>query len=132
MPQRIFITGMGIISGIGNDLGETMNSLLHSGSGIGKISYRKNELTEDFPVSEVKCSEEDLFNLAGIPLTEGYSRTSLMGIIAAREAWIHAKMVHRPDLKTGLISATTVGGMDKCELYYQDFLHNDSRNIDRK
>jgi len=129
MPRRIFITGLGIISGIGNNLGETMNSLLQSRSGIGKITYRKNQLTEDIPVSEVKCSEQDLFRLADIPFTEGYSRTALMGIIAAKEAWTHGKMFHSPELRTGLISATTVGGMDKCELYYQDFLHNDSRNI---
>lgn len=128
MPRRIFITGLGIISGIGNNLEETLESLLQSKSGIGRINIRKNHLTEDIPVSEVKCSEEDLFRLAGIPVIEGYSRTALMGIIAAREAWTHANMGHRPDLKTGLISSTTVGGMDKCELYYQVFLHNDTRN----
>lgn len=129
MPGRIFITGLGIISGIGNNLGETMNSLLQSRSGIGKINFRKNTLTEDVPVAEVKCTEEDLFRLADIPYAEGFSRTALMGIIAAKEAWTHAAMVHHPELRTGLISATTVGGMDKCELYYQDFLHNDKRNI---
>ena len=79
MPRRIFITGLGIISGIGNNLGETMNSLLQSRSGIDKITYRKTQLTEDVPVSEVKCSEEDLFRLADIPYEEGYSRTALMG-----------------------------------------------------
>lgn len=129
MPRRIFITGLGIISGIGNNLGETMNSLLQSRSGIGKITYRKDYLPEDVPVAEVKCTEKDLFRLAAIPYEEGFSRTALMGIIAAKEAWSHARMVHLPELKTGLISATTVGGMDKCELYYQDFLHNNTRNI---
>ena len=53
-----------------------------------------------------------------------------MGIIAAKEAF-HASGLNLLDLglTTGLISATTVGGMDKCELYYRDFLSNDSRNI---
>jgi 3-oxoacyl-(acyl-carrier-protein) synthase len=129
MPRRIFITGLGIISGIGNNLAETTESLLQSKSGIGRIKYRKTHLTEDIPVSEVKCTDEDLFRLAGISYTEGYSRTALMGIIAAKEAWAEARLVHSPGVRTGLISATTVGGMDKCELYYQDFLHNDTRNI---
>jgi len=31
-----------------------------------------------------------------------------------------------PELRTGLISATTVGGMDRCEIYYNDFLTNDN------
>jgi 3-oxoacyl-[acyl-carrier-protein] synthase-1 len=52
-----------------------------------------------------------------------------MGLIAAREAYAHAGLDRIPRLRTGLISATTVGGMDQCELYYEDFLTNDSKNI---
>ncbi|MCX6250642.1 MAG: beta-ketoacyl-[acyl-carrier-protein] synthase family protein [Bacteroidetes bacterium] len=129
MPRRIFVTGLGIISGIGNNLGETLPSLLESRSGIGEIKYRREQLIDDIPVSEVKCTESDLFTLAGIPFTEGFSRTSLLGIIAAKEAWSHSGLSHSAELRTGLISATTVGGMDKCEMYYHDFLTNDQRII---
>jgi 3-oxoacyl-[acyl-carrier-protein] synthase-1 len=57
-----------------------------------------------------------------------YSRNTLLGVIAAREAYAHARLENRKNFRTGLISATTVGGMDQCEKYYQDFLSNDSRN----
>ena len=76
MEQRIFVTGLGIISGIGNDLRETLNSLFLSQSGIGRIQYIDTQLKNEFVVSEVKCSLEELFLLSGIPVQEGYSRNA--------------------------------------------------------
>ena len=84
MPGRIFVTGMGIISGIGNNLEENLTSLLQSRSGIGKVQYIQGSNIGDIPVSEVKLSNSDLFKLAGIAEREGYSRNSLLGIVAAR------------------------------------------------
>jgi 3-oxoacyl-(acyl-carrier-protein) synthase len=129
MPRRIFVTGLGIITGIGNDLAETKDSLLHLRTGIGNIQFLDTNLRNEIPVSEVKCSMKECFQLAGIPVTEGYSRNVLLGIIAAKQAYKDARIGDFPGLRTGLISATTVGGMDRCELYYTDFLTNDSRNI---
>jgi 3-oxoacyl-(acyl-carrier-protein) synthase len=129
MPRRIFVTGMGIITGIGKNLAETKDSLYHLRSGVGKIRFLETNLKDEIPASEVKYSLKELSDLAGIPTTEGYSRNSLMGIVAARQAYTDARISEFPDLRTGLISATTVGGMDRCELYFEDFLNNDSRNI---
>jgi 3-oxoacyl-[acyl-carrier-protein] synthase-1 len=129
MPRRIFVTGLGIITGIGNNLSETKDSLFHLRTGIGKIKFLDTNLREEIPASEVKCSLEECFQLAGIKVTEGYSRNALLGIIAAKEAYRDAQIATLPDLRTGLISATTVGGMDRCELFYEDFLTNDSKNV---
>jgi 3-oxoacyl-[acyl-carrier-protein] synthase-1 len=129
MAGRIFVTGLGIISGIGNNLHETLHSLIHSRSGIGDIKYLETHLKGQIPVSEVKLTNSKLFNIAGITEQKGYSRNALLGIIAAREAFSHSQSRRTDKFKTGLISATTVGGMDKCELYYGDFLTNDSRNV---
>ena len=111
MAGRIFITGLGIISGIGNNLQENLLSLLNSRSGICDIKYLETPLRGVIPVSEVKLSNSELFQLAGITEQEGYSRNALLGIIAAREAYNNALLLNTPLLKTGLISATTVGGM---------------------
>jgi 3-oxoacyl-[acyl-carrier-protein] synthase-1 len=129
MPQRIFVTGLGIITGIGINLQETKDSLLHLRSGIGKIRFLETNLRDEIPASEVKCSLEECFNLAGLPITEGYSRNALLGIIAARQAFNNAWISDSAAKRIGLISSTTVGGMDRCELYYEDFLNNDSKNI---
>jgi len=129
MPRRIFVTGLGIITGIGNNPAETKDSLFHLRTGIGRVRFLDTNLRDEIPVSEVKCSLEECFHLAGIPVTEGYSRNAILGIIAAKQAYSDACIGNFPDLRTGLISATTVGGMDRCELYYQDFLTNDSKNL---
>lgn len=128
MPVRIFVTGAGIISGLGSDLAAHITSLFLARSGIGKIRFIETALRDELAVSEVQHSHEELFDLAGIPVAEGYSRNALLGIIAAKECARNAGYVASPGIRTGLISATTVGGMDRCELFYEDFLSNDSKN----
>jgi len=129
MPQRIFVTGLGLLSCIGNNLQENLSSMLRSKPGIGKITHLETTLQDEIPAGEIPLSNEELFNLAGIPVQEGYSRNALLGLIAATEAYRHAQLELHGNLRTGLISATTVGGMDQCERYYSDFLTNDTRNI---
>jgi len=128
MPKRIFITGYGIISCIGNNVAENLNSLRQSKSGLGKLLHIETVLRDELFVGEVSKSLDELFIMAGITPAEGYSRNALLGIIAAREAFSQARLDENRFLKTGLISATTVGGMDRCERYYHDFLTNDTRN----
>ena len=128
MPRRIFITGYGIISCIGNNIDESLSSLLRSKPGLGKIRHIDTLLRDELHVGEVSKSQDELFAMAGITPVEGYSRNALLGIIAAREAFLQGRLNENPELKTGLISATTVGGMDRCELFYNEFLTNDTRN----
>jgi 3-oxoacyl-[acyl-carrier-protein] synthase-1 len=128
MPQRIFITGYGIISSIGHNSGENLSSLLQSRPGLGRIRHVDTLLKDELLVGEVSCTHDELISLAGIDAADGYSRNALLGIIAAREAFAHGGLDKHHDLKTGLISATTVGGMDRSERYYLDFLSNNSRN----
>ncbi len=128
MPQRIFITGYGIISCIGNNIAENLTSLLQSTPGTGSLHHIDTVLQHEVLVGEVPRTQHELFAMAGLAPAEGYSRNALLGIIAAREAFIHGRLDVNRELKTGLISATTVGGMDRCELYYHDFLTNDSQN----
>jgi 3-oxoacyl-[acyl-carrier-protein] synthase-1 len=126
MPSRVVITGIGIITSIGNGISETLQSIRSLKSGIGPISILKTVHRENFPSGEIKLTDQELTELArpGVPAT--VTRTTLLGLIAAREAYISAglKPGQKPDVKTGIVSATTVGGMDKTELHYFDFLNN--------
>jgi len=128
MEKRVFITGIGIITGIGNNADETLSSVFASHSGIGEIIHVSTIHKGSIPVSEVKCNNAELFHLLGIPEKEGISRTFLLGLMAAKEALKTSGINNISAWKTGLVSATTVGGMDKSELYYQDFLKNDFHN----
>ncbi|MFH1296135.1 MAG: beta-ketoacyl-[acyl-carrier-protein] synthase family protein [Bacteroidota bacterium] len=129
MARRVVVTGTGIISSLGRNLPETIDSILHSRSGIGKLQHLNTPHKTEFPFAEVPWSNDQLIDLAQLTDLVGYSRNTLLGVIAAREAFKHARLPHLPPLRTGLISATTVGGMDRCEIYYNDFLTNDSKNI---
>ena len=63
-----------------------------------------------------------------IPETAITTRTSLMGMIAAREAIEQACPENMRPYRIALVSGTTVGGMDKSEQYYLDFLSNETKN----
>jgi 3-oxoacyl-[acyl-carrier-protein] synthase-1 len=127
MASRIFVTGLGIITSIGKNLNETLDSLRDSRSGIGKLNFIET-IHKDIPVGEVKYSNKELADIAGISDDYGFTRTALLAIIAAKEAAIHSKLNEHCGLRTGVISGTTVGGMDKSEDLYTEFLKDDKKN----
>jgi len=117
--MRIAITGIGVVSAIGMNCAETTANLLAERSGIGTMLQLGSTHT-DIPVGEVSYSDAELKQMAGIPANEPIPRTSLLGIIAAREA------LERADLKDqtadfAFISGTTVGGMDLTEQHWTDY-----------
>jgi 3-oxoacyl-(acyl-carrier-protein) synthase len=122
MPQRICITGIGIITAIGNNAAENLSSLIMERSGIGEITLIETIHKGKLPVAEVKLTNEQLLEKAGFPGKKNFTRTALLGIIAAREALKSSGMDRIADTRTGLVSATTVGGMDRSELFYENFL----------
>jgi len=118
MYNNIYITGMGIISAIGNSVEETLQSLSEGKSGIEKIRYLDTFHKDTFVAGEVKYSNKELVEIAGIG---DYNRTTLLGFIAAREALKKASVDNVKDARTGFISSTTIAGMCTTELRYKDF-----------
>ena len=116
MSERIVITGAGIVSAIGNDKQQCLESLKAGTSGIGEVRFLGTEHHE-FPVGEVKMSNAEMCNLLGINNKQVHSRTALMGIMAVKEALAQAR-VDSPHNPMTLISGTTVGGMDVTEKYF--------------
>ena len=127
MSKRGFVTGLGIISSIGKNVSEVLDSLLESRTGIGQAKIL-NTIHQDIPIAEVRYSEPELAELAGISNRKGFTRTSLLGIIAASEAVKNSGINVAGDKRTALISATTVGGMCSSEDLYLDFLNPESKN----
>lgn len=118
MASRVYITGMGIISALGDSVEQSLETLLSCKSGIGPIQYLQTTHRNDFVAGEVKHSNSELEQIAGI---KNYNRTTLLAYIAAREALRQAKINDSSSARTGLISSTTVAGMCHTELVYQDF-----------
>jgi 3-oxoacyl-(acyl-carrier-protein) synthase len=122
LANRVFVTGIGIISAIGNDTSEVLDSILNLRSGIGPLTRIDSVHRNEFPVGEIRISNEDLFQGIAPGLHGWNTRTSLLGMVAAREAIRQSGLSSLSDKRTGFISATTVGGMDRSEIFYKSFL----------
>ncbi|WP_438710413.1 beta-ketoacyl-[acyl-carrier-protein] synthase family protein [Aquimarina muelleri] len=124
MSKGVAITGMGIISAIGNNVTENYQSLINGKKGISRISKIKTIHQGDIMVGEIASTNLELEKQLGLTSDNNYSRTALLGAIAAKQAIEHAGILDITTYKTGLISATSVGGMDRTEAYYYDYLKN--------
>lgn len=125
MSGKIYITGLGAISAIGDSVSENLESLLAARSGISRLEILNSVHKNDFPVGEIKKTDSDLYQILGISSTEKINRTTLLGMHAVKEALISSN-APIDAFKTALISSTTVGGMTQTEKYFYDFDHDSS------
>lgn len=116
------VTGLGVISAIGNGIAETLDAFDNNRSGIGPITLFDSIHQNHLPVGEVKLSNNYLAKILG--LAKPITRTAMLGMVAARQAVQHSGIKNLKAWRTGLISATTVGGMDLTEKFFVDFLHD--------
>ena len=124
MKDRVYVAGLGVISAIGNSVPSTFDSLRTSTSGIGSLTLFDSVYQEVLPVGEVKLSNVALAEI--LSLSAHLTRTALLGIHAARES-VSNSGIDLKKWRTGLISATTVGGMDKTELFFKEFLQDQNK-----
>ncbi|MEO8470702.1 MAG: beta-ketoacyl-[acyl-carrier-protein] synthase family protein [Chryseolinea sp.] len=121
MKGRVHVAGYGVITAIGNSVEDTVTSFKNESSGIGRISLFDSIYQDVLPVGEVKLSNDAIAEKFALdPRT---TRTSLLGIHAAREAVLNSG-INLQQWRCGLISATTVGGMDKTESFFENYLLN--------
>lgn len=131
MSNEVYIIGRGAVSGIGLNKFENLDALKNSQTGIGRIRYLNTTHAETFPAAEVKADNAELADMCN--LTGTNSRTTMLGILAVREALEEAgllstgrtlKTLSGQSLRIGLISSTTVAGMDLTENFFPAFLEN--------
>lgn len=125
MPAKVFITGAGLVTALGVGKAANLTALLAGNTGIGGIQFLQTIHKGTIPVGEVKHSDAELLALCGLAQSNNqYTRTTLLGLLAAKEAMQQAE-VGTQKVRTGFISATSVGGMGSTELFYPDFLENE-------
>jgi 3-oxoacyl-(acyl-carrier-protein) synthase len=122
MSSHSWIAGLGIVSAIGNDLHKNLESLVAEKAGIGEMTWLPSVHAHELPVGEVKFSNEELAAATG--LSPKFPRTALLSCMAAAEALADAGWEKKNGLRTGFISANTVGGMDKTEDFFRLFSKN--------
>jgi 3-oxoacyl-[acyl-carrier-protein] synthase-1 len=125
--MEVVITGAGVVSALGIGKEATLEALVEQRSGVEPIRYLKTAHAH-LPAGEVKYSNDELREMLNISQTEAFIRSSLLAIPAVGEAVKQARIEDRSGMKVAFLSGITVGGMDRAEEYYSDFLNNDSQN----
>lgn len=122
--MNIVVTGVGIVSALG--IGVEKN-LEHIRSGMSGISPTPTILKtrHKLPVGELRVTNEELHDILGIPQHRHLSRTALLGIMAVREA-MSCTAIDKTK-RIGLVSSTSVGGMDLTEHFFEEFIENDTK-----
>lgn len=120
MLAPVHITGLGIVSALGTDVPANLNALINEQTGIGPITRLNTRHSAALPAAEVKYTNDELADLAGLDNPFGWTRTALLGLNAVREALAQAG-VDPTSQRVGFISASTAGGMDSSEGMYGQF-----------
>ncbi len=134
MQSKVFITGIGAITSIGDNVEENYQNLIHKKHGLKHTQFLDTIHKDIFPVSEVTHSNEELAKMIGIENSEGYIRTALLGMIAVKEAIENAAIEWKNNslektYKTALINSTTVGGMRHTEEVYLELLKPETNSV---
>lgn len=128
MNPSIAITGEGIVCAIGLDKDTVLASLRERRTGIGTMRYLRS-VHQELPVGEVPLSDEEMRRQLGLADAQLVNRTTLMGMLAVRQALADAAIdvstVKQQPLRLVLISGTTVAGMDITERFFRDLQESD-------
>ncbi len=122
MSQRVFITGFGLISSIGRNKEENLQSLLHRRCGFGDLDILDTIHHKTLPSCEIKLNDHELCEAAGVSQGKGFTRTTLLGLIALNEAIRSANLSLSEVQQAGLLSSTTTGGIREFEQYFYNLL----------
>lgn len=120
--NRVFVTGLGMVSAIGVGKDAHLHSLRNGLSGIGKAKFLNSRYCSNIPFGEVKYSNEELVDFLNGLTFPGATRTDYLAFIAVKEA-IQQSNLSDSDLasyNTALITGSTVGGMCKTDELYAD------------
>jgi 3-oxoacyl-(acyl-carrier-protein) synthase len=119
--DRIVVTGIGVISAIGNTIAENRISLIEGKCGIDVLEMFPSKFAGSIPVGEIKISTANLKDKLNAH-EPGITRTTLLALHAMQEAiadsGLTTAQLASPD--TALIGATTVGGMCLTDEMYRD------------
>ena len=124
--MKVAITGMGIISAIGNSVEENYNALILGKMGVTDIEYIDTIHKDVIKVGQIKFTNQQLAQQLQLPADNNFSRTAMLATIAAKQAVENAGIQDINEYKTGLISATSVGGMDMTERFYYQYFEDES------
>lgn len=117
----VLITGIGMITALGDTVPDNLTAILEERQALGHPRILQTRHRDEVVVGEIGKTNEQLSAALGLS-AGGYSRTTLLGIYALREALRTLPPEQRQDKQIAFINATTVGGMSDVENLYADMI----------
>ncbi|MCO4814739.1 MAG: beta-ketoacyl-[acyl-carrier-protein] synthase family protein [Flavobacteriales bacterium] len=126
--NSIVVSGIGVITAIGNTIAENIHALENGKTGIiNRAAKNQNDKTIQFPLGKIDLTNEELiaqcegYEPTGTTRTDALSKVAFQDAI--RDAGLTASELKSP--RTAFISASTVGGMSRTMELYEDATTND-------
>jgi 3-oxoacyl-(acyl-carrier-protein) synthase len=115
------VTGMGVVSAIGNTVAENRQALAKGQTGIGTLELFPTKYAATLPFGEIKLTNKALQEKLKAH-ESGLTRTTLLALHAFAEALADGAIstATLSDPATALIGANTVGGMCLTDELYHD------------
>ncbi len=129
MKRRVVITGLGIVSPVGNDISTAWNNVVNGRSGIGRITRFDPSDFNARIAGEVK--EFDV--TAYLPAKEARQMDTFIhyGIAAGVQAWRDAglEVTEENAQRMGVIVGSGIGGLQRIEETQKEYLERGARRI---
>jgi len=125
--SRVFVTGMGIISAIGDSVSANRDALIKGRTGISDLTLFPTKYAGVLPCGEIKTTTDSLKEKLNAH-EHGVTRTNLLALHALREAIEDAGLSQQilTSGDTALTGASTVGGMCLTDELYHDANKSDN------
>ena len=119
--RRVVVTGLGVMSPVGNDPASFFANLLAAHSGVGRHSRLFAEDSTAWLTAEVPAFATEGFTKMRLGTLD---RTTLLALLTARQAVADAKLVAEDKDRAGVYWGTGLGGATTMEESYRQFLGN--------
>ncbi len=129
MKRRVVITGLGIVSPVGNDINSAWDSVVNGRGGIGAITrFDPSELN-----SHIAGEVKDFDVTAYMPAKEARQMDTFIhyGIAAGVQAWKDAglEVTESNAERLGVIVGSGIGGLQRIEQTQKEYLERGARRI---
>lgn len=129
MKRRVVITGLGIVSPVGNDINTAWDNIVNGRSGIGRITHFDPSALTAQIAGEVK--DFDVTQYISAKESKQMDTFIHYGIAAGVQAWRDAglEVTEENADRIGVIVGSGIGGLPRIEATQTDYLERGPRRI---
>ncbi|MCX2745368.1 beta-ketoacyl-[acyl-carrier-protein] synthase family protein [Mangrovivirga sp. M17] len=124
MAGKVVVTGWGIVSALGFGVEENFQALKSAKSGVKLPEILDSNYGNSKYCGEVRYTDHELRELIGDFAKNIYCRTTLLGLLAVKEAISSSNLTDAILAASKVINGTSVGGMVSTEKYHKLYTQN--------